>query len=570
MTTGTDCRGSEKPHPPKPRRVRHPKAVLFAVGLLGLLVGANASTFAQETYRVAGVAVNDVDGAPLARTRVSLSEVQDRKKSESVITGADGRFEFRNVPAGKFSLGGARRNFMPTTYQWHDGYSTAIVTGAGLETENLVLRLIPLGMISGKVVDEAGEPVRNANVKLVMRRLRLGEDHVFTRGYANTDDEGKYEFTNLIPGQYFVSAAARPWYAVYPVWTANENGVRTRADTIGPELNVAYARTYYNGATNAEGATPLSVTKGERITADIHLNPVAALTVSVKLQENANGGFTGWAMLQRMDFDSPEGVTTDTVNGVIPGELELNGVPPGTYTLASPKGGMIRPTGQVDVTKDGQVVEPRALESAGTVKVKAKTARGEDFPANWSMSLRDEHRHTVGYASMQANGEAVFERVPPGRYAVMVNFSGPPPYTIGKMTIDGVEVEGHDITVGEGATVNIDATLMAGLVSVEGVVQRKDGKRVSGAMVALVPKGMDARGHFERIRWDQSDMDGTFLVRQILPGTYTLIAVEDGWGFAWLKDGVLEKYLAKGQQVNIGLMMNGKVVLPEPLEAQGK
>ena len=155
------CLGSENPPPSqRARRMRHPKAA--HVGLVGLilLVGANSSVFAQESYRVAGIAVNDGDGTPLGRTRVSLSAVQDRRNGESVITGADGRFEFRNVPAGKFSLGGARRNFMPTTYQWHDGYSTAIVTGAGLDTENLVLRLIPLGIIAGKVVDEAGERAR--------------------------------------------------------------------------------------------------------------------------------------------------------------------------------------------------------------------------------------------------------------------------------------------------------------------------------------------------------------------------------------------------------------------------
>jgi carboxypeptidase family protein len=548
--------------------MRHPKAARFGLVLVLLLVGADGSTSAQTTDRVAGTVVNDADGTPLGRTRVSLSEVQDRRKGESVVTGADGRFEFRNVPAGKFSLGGAKRNFMPTTYQWHDGYSTAIVTGAGLDTENLVLRLTPLGMIAGKVLDEAGEPVRNANVKLAMRRLRLGEERVFIRGYSQTDDEGKYEFTDLTPGQYFVSAGARPWYAVYPVWTS-ENGVRTRVDTIGPELNVAYARTYYNGATDSEGATPLVMTKGERITADIHLNPVPALSVAVKMQQDAEGRYIGWAMLQKIEFDSPEPVSADTTSGAIPGEIEINGVPPGEYMLAGPKGGMIRATGQVELTKDGQVVEPRAPESMGTVSVKVKTARGDDLPAEWSLSLRNEHRHTVAYARMPASGEAVFERVLPGRYEVMVNISQPPPYTIGKMVIGGVEVEGHDITVGEGATVNIDATLMAGLVSVEGVVKRKDGKPAAGAMVALVPKGMDARGHFERIRWDQSDLDGSFLVRQILPGTYTLIAVEDGWGFAWLKEGVLEKYLAKGQQVIVGVMMNNKVVLPEPLEAQG-
>jgi hypothetical protein len=135
------------------------------------------------------------------------------------------------------------------------------------------------------------------------------------------------------------------------------------------------------------------------------------------------------------------------------------------------------------------------------------------------------------------------------------------------MTLQGSEVEGHDITVGEGSTVDINATLMAGLVSVEGVV-KKNGKPVSGAMVALVPK--DPRAHIERFRRDQSDLDGTFMVGGILPGKYTLIAVEDAWGFAWMKPGVLEKYLAHGQELTIGELMNGKVTLPDPVEAQAR
>ncbi len=524
---------------------------------------------AQTTYRVAGVAVSDADGAPLGRTRVSLAEVQDRRKAESVITGADGRFEFRNVPAGKFSLEGARRNFMITTYQWHEGFSTAIVTGAGLDTENLVLRLIPLGSIAGKVIDETGEPVRNANVKLAMHRERLGEDRILPRGFAQTDDEGKYEFRDLIPAEYFVSVAAKPWYAVYPVF-ANENGVRTRTDTIAPELNVAYTRTYYNGATELAEATPLSVTKGERLTADIHLNPVPALTVIVKVPEDADPRRASWATLL-MDFDNPEQLMVEGRSGEIPGEMEISGVPAGTYMVAGMKGGgMARPTGQVQITEDGQVIESKASAFTATVKVRVKTLHGEDFRNEVSLSLRDEHRRTIAFAQLTPKGEAEFEGVPAGHYAVMAHFSGPPPYTIGKMVIGGQEVEGHDITVGEGAALEIDATLMTGVVSVEGVVKKKDGKPASGAMVALVPRTMDARTHFERIRWDQSDLDGTFTVRQILPGKYTLIAVEDAWGTAWLKEGVLEKYLAHGQELTIGELMTAPVTLPEPLEAQKK
>jgi hypothetical protein len=60
------------------------------------------------------------------------------------------------------------------------------------------------------------------------------------------------------------------------------------------------------------------------------------------------------------------------------------------------------------------------------------------------------------------------------------------------------------------------------------------------------------------------------MVGGILPGKYTLIAVEDGWGFAWMKEGVLEKYLARGQELTIGEWMNRPVVLPEALESQAK
>jgi hypothetical protein len=562
-------RGWEKPHPFKTKRVRHPKAVLFFAFLLAVLSGSAVAQTAG--YRVAGIVVSDGDGEALGKTRVSLAEVQDRRKAETVVTGADGRFEFRDVPAGKFSLEGARRNFMITTYQWHEGYSTAIVTGAGLDTETLVLRLIPLGSISGKVIDEAGEPVRNAQVKLSMHRELLGEDRSFSRGFAMTDDEGKYEFRDLIPAEYFVSVAAKPWYAVRPVWE-NLNGVRTRTDTIAPDLNVAYARTYYNGATEQEGATALSVKKGEHLTADLHLIPMPALTVIVKMQVDPGQNSWSWPMLRKMDSDRPEEVVADMSPSGVPGDMMVSGLAPGRYTISSPslEAGMVRPTGQVEITEDGQTVELKTPESSSTVKVRVKTLHGEELRNDVSLSLRDEHRRTVGYAEMTGKSEAAFTHVSAGRYAVMVNFNGPPPYTIGKMMIGGVEVEGHDITVGENATVEIDATLMAGIVSVEGVVKRKDGKPASGAMVALVPRGMEARTHFERIRWDQSDLDGTFTVRQILPGKYTLIAVEDAWGTSWLNEGVLEKYLARGQELTIGELMTAPVVLPEALEAQKK
>src|SRR5713226_4144930 len=83
-----------------------------------------------------------------------------------MITSENGQFEFGSLKPGKFSLRGAKRGYISAAYEQHAQFSTAIVTGAGLDAQSLVLRLTPLALLGGKVIDEAGDPVRNANVTL--------------------------------------------------------------------------------------------------------------------------------------------------------------------------------------------------------------------------------------------------------------------------------------------------------------------------------------------------------------------------------------------------------------------
>jgi hypothetical protein len=344
--------------------------------------------------------------------------------------------------------------------------------------------------------------------------------------------------------------------------------VRSRVDTVAAQLNVAYATTFYNGATEAEGATPISMEKGARVTADIHFSPVPAMHVTLKARGNPSDGSMDWPSLVKMEFgNGTEPFPMEMIPGANPSEMEVNGVPPGKYAIRD-QGSFAGAVNQVDVSSDGQFIETKAPQSMGTVKVKLKTARGEGVPQGMNLSLRNERRRVVAYIPAALDGDTVFEGVPPGKYALLVNVQQPPQYTVGRIAVQGgEEVEGHDVTVGEGATVEVNATLMAGVVSVEGVV-KKDGKTMSGVMVALVPK--EPLTHPERFRRDQSNLDGSFMVGGILPGKYTLIAVEDAWGFAWMKEGVLEKYLAKGQDLTVGVLMNGTVVLPEAVEVQAR
>src|SRR5258708_25491407 len=114
-------------------------------------------------YRIAATVINAKTGSPLARSRVTIADAKNRQSVQSVITSDDGRFEF-HVPAGKYSLDGAKRGFITASYNQHDQFSTAIVTGADLDTEHLALRLAPNAVLTGKGLDEFQEPLRGAHI----------------------------------------------------------------------------------------------------------------------------------------------------------------------------------------------------------------------------------------------------------------------------------------------------------------------------------------------------------------------------------------------------------------------
>src|ERR1035438_2153392 len=70
-----------------------------------------------NSYRIAGTVVSKVDAHPLARARITVRDAKDEHKFESLVTSEDGRFQFSNVPEGKYSLTGAKRGFITASYR---------------------------------------------------------------------------------------------------------------------------------------------------------------------------------------------------------------------------------------------------------------------------------------------------------------------------------------------------------------------------------------------------------------------------------------------------------------------
>jgi uncharacterized protein (DUF2141 family) len=245
-------------------------------------------------------------------------------------------------------------------------------------------------------------------------------------------------------------------------------------------------------------------------------------------------------VLQKHVFDSVEFVQTDGFRQVAPGMYELMGVAPGRYTVRAKnsESGQLEQSADVELDRDGQELNDSRGETLGSLKLSVKIPGEETLPRQYGVALQDSRRRTAAFRQGDPTGKLTFENLPSGKYAINIT---------------------------AGAAIELTAWLSTVTVSIEGVEQKK-GKSVAGVMVALVPK--DPVAHIELFRRDQSDFDGTFVVQGVIPGSYTIVAVEDAWGLEWLQPSVLARYVQHGKNVTVDEMMHGTFHLPDPVEVQ--
>jgi len=530
---------------------------IFLLGLSGRLVAQSDSTsappLAAGPYRIAGIVVNAKSGAPLARARVQIQDAKNVQSTRDVATSDDGHFEFR-VAAGKFGLQAAKHGFIASAYNAHEVFSSAVVTGAGLDTEHLVLRLPPFAVLVGKVLDEAGEPVRSAEVRVYREDRSSGISRVVPAETAITDDQGAYEASPLAEGTYFVGVYATPWYAMHPL--------TGRGGIIDHSLDVAYPITYYGDTTQPDEATPIPVRGGDHLEADVHLTPVTAahLTFRSDMEQGTS------VALEARTFDGFESIRDDGLQMVSPGVYELT-VAPGQYQVRMPDAsGQLKAPAEMDIS-DGQELNSESARPVSTVKITVKMRNGSKLPERLHLALRSSNaNHRLAWTPVNETGQVVLSDVVPGRYDVLAATSDRG-YAVVRTSSDEGEISGKTLEVPSGASMEISASIVGGVSDVEGLAKR-GGKAAPGAMIVLVPENPETNR--ELFRRDQSDLDGTFALRNVIPGNYTVIAIEDGWDLDWAKPAVLAPYLRKGQLVKVSDQARGATHLSAPVEAQKK
>lgn len=537
----------------------------LSLALAFISITAAGQTPATSRYRIAGTVVSRTDNHPLARARVVIANVKDTQQTFSTVSSDDGKFEFTGVPAGKFSLSGAKRAYLPASYNQHEYFSTAIVTGASLDTENLILRLWPAAYVVGKVLDESGDPVRRATVILYRSFRYEGASRIEQARSATTNDLGEYELGPQVAGTYFVSVQAMPWYAIHP--TKQEQGANAPPPAqVDPALDVAYPATFYPDVTDTASATPIELHGGDRVEADIHLNPVPALHLFFQVATPSQPNRIVWTpMLMQSAFGDQFPVPGASSQPVSSGLWEMTGVPAGRYNVrmsGADGGSELR---QVDLVNDGDEVDTSSGAVFSNVKLQVNMVDESSLPGQVFIGLRLPGGRMQVVQKLSAQGEAQLQQVPSGRYEI---FAWEPPgkqLHVAQITSPDANVSGHLLNVSSGTNISAAVSLFSRTLSVQGIV-KKDGRAIAGAMVLLVPK--DPATHPDLFRRDQSDLDGTFQINEVVPGSYNILAIDDGWDLDWLQPAVLAPYIKSAQEVEVG--GRRPLVLSQPIEAQAK
>ncbi len=525
---------------------------------------------------ISGFVISGVNGEALADAGVTLSDAGDGKKAAETATDGEGRFLFANVADGRYTLRASHRGFVTAGYEEHGGFSTAIVTGGGLDTTGLRFTLEAQAAIYGTVTEDSGDPVPQARVSLYHRVGGLGR--MERAGMALADAMGHFELHHLTAGSYYLCASGEPWYRAIGVTAPEEQGGAAGEKPRSP-LDVAYRLTCYPDTTDPNAAEAVEVSAGDRVAANLTLHPVPAVHISVEIPNptgQQHGGIAppiffqdvfgdrdlvqaGPSFISESQGSDGNSVTTLEISGVAPGEYDVEVRPqPGAPSLFT----------TMDATTDHASLDLSSIPPEAEVSGKISMAGGGSLPNELSMMLMPVQGEGQGFAQVFSDGSFTFHGVRPGTYSVLLNSGGPTNRSFlfaAQLSASGGRVEGRELEVGSDAVV-LNVVAAEASVTVRGFA-KSNGKPTPGVFVVLVPEGASAGR--EALKADQTDSDGSFNLLHVLPGAYSLVAVEEGWTLDWGQPGAMARYLAKGERVNVAADAK-QINLKEPVEVQSK
>lgn len=526
-------------------------AQVIGVGAPPQTPDAQASS---QRYTVSGSVINAATGEPIPRALVQLNANPQRTE----LSGPDGRFEFQGIPPGVGILTASKPGFFnaqETGLQRTANAYPLIQIGKD-STSELKVNLMPSGSITGHVTDANGEPLEGVQVRAIYHQLADGLYRWEDRASANTDDNGLYRLSGLIPGQYDVATVSRSTHQL----ASADRPINQNYDDVYPGI-------YYPGAAELSSATPLLVAAGEPTQADFAIAPQRAYHITGTL----NGVPLERSSFTLLDRDGGQ-VFAEFRSDPATNQFRFSNVVPGDYTIrvnsyGAPDQWMC---GLSQVGVSGADVENVAIEAAPTatiaVQVERESAveqpiappmaasagllqfsRIQQAPLSVRLVPRDATAMNGDMQSQVAPGQnpnsQVIMNVAPGRYHVEVSqlASG----YVAALRSGGTDLMHDDLLVTPGAQPGpIQVVIRASGASIQGLVKKGDSP-VAQASILVLPDNPSPTLSIV------AASAGAFTVSGLAPGSYHVYAFPSLSGIEYRNPEAMRQYQQQAAAVDL-------------------
>jgi hypothetical protein len=502
---------------------------------------------------------NAATGEPVRRASIVMMRLDPTPgesgmpASYSTSSDANGQFSMKDLDPGRYRLTANRNGYVTLIYgaRGFNKPGTMISLSRQQNLTDLALKMTPQSVITGRILDDEGEPVANVHVTLQGYRYMQGRKQLMaTGGGNNTNDLGEYRVFGISPGKYIVSATLQ----------ANEPMISIdRSADAGPEEG--FVATYYPGTTDPAAATQIDVAAGAQLRGiDLVLSKSRTVHVKGHVTHGLSGRPNATVFIVPRNSGGFGGMVRNS--HVDPaGNFDIRGVSPGAYTLtAVVNDGNTPRQGRVPVEVGTANVDGVNITAGTGVTVKGVIRADSDSStidlSNVRVTLQQrEPGMMFGGPGETRDEHGGFElkNASPDHYNFYVY--GLPQGAYVKSVRAGqtdVLASGLDLTSGA-APESIDVVISPRGASVTGTVQNeKTGNPAPGAMVVLLPQEKERREQQTYFKLINADQTGAFSLSGIAPGEYRLYAWEDVEPGAYLDPDFLKPIESKGESLTVG------------------
>jgi len=453
-------------------------------------------------------------GLGIPRANVTLKHLEGKATPAIWMrTSPTGDFAFENLAPGLY-VASAERN----------GYSGTVTSNLTVASErriflekdqtvaDFLIRLAPHAVISGKVLDDADDPVAFAAVHALRCTFTQYDPVCVTASIGITNDLGEFRLAYLPPGKYLVRAES----------SAFRDGL-TPATAVGTDAASQVVSTYFPRTPDPLTAVALDVLPGKLvggIEVRLERTPVYEIRGRVNpLQSQVVVEFVSpW--FGRGQNPYRQAVITDAL-----GRFALK-LPAGPYSVVAvgkeanreiEHRSRLRVRGDLDnfvVTLarqaglDGRVVWPET-GSAPKLRVDLRALPGQSLTAS-------------PFGTFDSLNTLRIEGIPAGEYALRISGLAGDRY-VKRLRVGGMDFlpgQPQTVTIGTGSRMSLDLEVAEPAASLEGIAVDRLGKATAAVQVLIWRAGSP------QARIVLADGHGEWRLTGLAPGDYRILAVE--------------------------------------------